>query len=52
MAFAKKMTDWNVWTDRDDTEGLLLVAEIPTLHQDKRGKDLLLCVASELASEK
>ena len=56
LAFAKKdnrpeRSDWDV------TEGLLPVVEIPTLSQystrlDERGEDLLLCVASELASEK
>ena len=44
--------DWperSVW---DVTEGSLPVVEIPTLRQDERGKDLLLCVTSELASQK
>ena len=44
--------DWPERSDWDVTEGSLPVVEIPTLRQDERGKDLLLCVAWELAAEK
>ena len=39
-------------SDWDVIEGSLPVVEIPTLRQNERGQDVLLCVASELASEK